>query len=218
MIDFDRARQVMVDGQLRAGGITEPRLLAQLSRVPRELFVPEHRRALAYVDDLHWLGEGAARRFMPAPVGFAKLLKLAEIKPDETVLDLGAGLGYGTAVIAGLAASVTGFEPDPDLAASAAEKLASLGLANTTIVSGAPDQFVPQSFDVIIAQGMLDAAPSALLEALREGGRMVALIRRGPIGMATVFTKSGGMIATRQEFNASLPPLFSQPREEAFVF
>lgn len=218
MIDFDRARQVMVDGQLRAGGITESRLLAQLSRVPRELFVPEHRRGLAYVDDLHWLGEGTGRRFVPAPITFAKLLKLADIQPDQAVLDLGAGLGYGTAVIAGLAASVTGFEPDPGLAAGAAERLRQLGVGNAEIVSGAPDQFAPGSFDIIIAQGMLDGAPPALLDALREGGRMVALIRKGPIGTATVFAKLGGVITTRSDFNASLPPLFTQPREEAFVF
>lgn len=218
MVDFDRARQVMVDGQLRAGGVTDERLLAQMSRLPRELFVPEQRRSLAYLDDLHWLGEPGSRRFMPAPATLAKLLKLAEVAADDTVLDLGAGTGYATAILAGLAATVIGLEQDAALAASASANLAALGIDNASVVTGTVDQFGPARFDVIIAQGMLDSIPAAFFDVLKDGGRIVALVRTGPVGLATVFTKSGGHVAARREFNASLPPLFGVLRDEEFIF
>ena len=218
MVDFDRARQVMVDGQLRAGGVTEPRILARMSTLPREMFVPEARRDLAYVDDLHRLGAPGSGRFMPAPATLAKLLKLAAILATESVLDIGAGTGYATAVIAGLAASVTGLEQNAALAAQATTNIAALGLANAAIIAGSVEQLGSARFEVILVQGMLDTVPSAVFDALEDGGRLVTLIGTGPIGVATVFVMSGGKVAVRHEFNASLPPLFGARRNEEFVF
>lgn len=208
----------MLDGQLRAGGVTEPRLLSHIANLPRELFVPAARRDLAYVDDLHWFGRPGSSRFMPAPATLARLLKLADIAPTDTVLDLGAGTGYATAVIAGLSASVTGYEQDEALAATATANLSTLGVINATVVSGAVEQFGMARFDVIFAQGTLDTVPKALYDALKDGGRLVALIRTGPIGVATVFSKSGGKIAARREFNATLPLLFGAQPTEDFIF
>jgi protein-L-isoaspartate(D-aspartate) O-methyltransferase len=199
MVDFHRARQVMVDGQIRAGGVFEPRLLGRLGSVPREDFVPPARRDLAYFDDLHWFGAPGASRFMP-------------------VLDVGATTGYATAVIAGLAASVTGLDSDSALADTGNAILASLGLANASLVSGGIEQFGKARFDVILVQGMLDTVPPAFLDALKGGGRLVALLRTGPVGVAHVFVKSGGKVTARPEFNASLPPLPGMRRDEEFIF
>jgi protein-L-isoaspartate(D-aspartate) O-methyltransferase len=218
MIDFDRARRVMVDNQLRPGGVMEQRLLARMLAVPRELFVPEARRELAYVDALHQFGAGRDARFMAAPTIVARLLQLAEITATDAVLDVGAATGYATAVIAGLAETVIGLEPDPVLAERANANLAQLEIANGSVVSGAIDQFGTARFDVIVVEGMLDAAPDAFINALRDGGRLVALIQTGGIGVAHVFVKAGGRITPRADFNAHLPPVYLAPQQENFVF
>lgn len=218
MVDFERARQAMVDSQIRPAGVTDGRILGRLLSVAREDFVPPLRRDLAYIDDIHWFGRPGASRFMPAPATFARLLQLAGIGEDDAVLDVGAATGYSTAIIAGLAASVTGLEEDPQLAAAAAANLATLGLDNAGAVTGDIARLGDARFDVILAQGMLDTAPAAFIAALKEGGRLVALVRNGPVGIASVFTRSGGKVAVRTEFNAQLPPLYGTQREVEFVF
>ncbi|WP_316360062.1 protein-L-isoaspartate O-methyltransferase [Devosia sp.] len=214
MVDFQRARAHMVESQLRAGGVTNARILACMRSIPREDFVDPGRRELAYADDIQWLGNG---RFMAAPATLAKLIKLAEITSDDTVLDIGAASGYSTAVIAGLAASVTGLEQDTALAAGATANLAALGLTNAHIVAGDIDQVGQARFDAIIVEGALDSVPDAFLAALNEGGRLVALIRNGAVSVAHVFVKSGRGVTARAEFNAFLPPLVQRPNEE-FTF
>lgn len=217
-MDFGRARQAMVDGQLRPAGISETKLLSRFATVPRERFVPDHRESLAYVDDIHWFGRAGASRFMPAPVVLARLLRLAEIGESDTVLDLGATTGYATAVIAGLAAAVTGLETEPDLAARGQRLLSELELSNASMSSGDLAQVASDRFSVIFVQGMLDTVPAAFLDLLKEGGRLVALVRNGPVGLASVMVKTGGHVTARTEFNAFLPPLPGMQREEEFVF
>lgn len=217
MVDFERARAHMVESQLRAGGVTDASILARMRAIPREDFVDPSRRDLAYVDDIQWLGDRANGRFMAAPATLAKLIKLAEITAGDTVLDIGAGTGYSTAVMAGLAASVVGLETDAVLASKATANLAGLGIANARIVAGEIGQLPPASFDVIIVQGALDNVPEDFLARLKENGRLVALIRNGAISVANLLVKSGRGVTARAEFNAFLPPL-TQRRNEEFVF
>jgi protein-L-isoaspartate(D-aspartate) O-methyltransferase len=214
MVDFQRARAHMVESQLRAGGVTNAPILARMRAIPREDFVDPSRRELAYADDIQWFGNG---RFMAAPATLAKLMKLAEITQSDAVLDIGAATGYSTAIIAGLAASVTGLEQDAGLAATATANLAALGLTNARIVAGDIDQLGQARFDAIIVQGALDSVPDAFLAALNEGGRLVALMRNGAVSVAHVFVKSGRGVTSRAEFNAFLPPLAQRSNEE-FTF
>lgn len=218
MVDFERARTHMVESQLRAGGVTNASILAQMRTIPRERFVAPGRRDVAYIDDIQWLGDKASGRFMAAPATLAKLLKLAEITDRDTVLDFGAGTGYATAIIAGLAASVVGIEPDAGLAATAATNLAELGITNASVVAGGLERVGQNHFDVIIVEGALDRVPDALMAALAPGGRLVALLREGAVSVAHVFVKSDGAVTTRAEFNAYLPPLLLGRRDEEFVF
>nr|WP_295891617.1 protein-L-isoaspartate O-methyltransferase [uncultured Devosia sp.] len=217
MVDFQRARAHMVESQLRAGGVTNAPILARMRAIPREDFVDSSRRDVAYVDDIQWLGDRAAGRFMAAPATLAKLIKLADITERDAVLDIGAGTGYSTAVIAGLAASVIGLEQDAALASSAIANLAGLGIANAHIVTGDIDQVAAASVDVIMVQGALDSVPDAFLARLKQGGRLVALIRNGATAVAHIFVKSDRGVTARAEFNAFLPPLARQ-RNEEFVF
>ena len=218
MVDFERARTQMVESQLRSGGVTNPAILARMRTVPREDFVSATRRDLAYIDDIQWLGDKASRRFMAAPATLARLLALAEITQTDTVLDIGAATGYSTAVIAGLAASVTGLETDADLAAAARANLAALGVTNASVIHGDISQIGKVRFDVIIVEGALDAVPDAFIAALAEGGRLVALLRTGAVGLAHLFVRSGREVTARAAFNAALPPLFAERPDEEFVF
>lgn len=218
MTDFDQSRAHMVDNQLRTSGITDWRILAQMSAIPRELFVPVSRRTVAYIDEAQWLERTGSGRFIPAPATFAKLLQLAEVTPADTVLDVGASTGYSTAVIAGLAASVVGLEANAALAASAGENLSSLGIGNARVVAGEVGQLGQSRFDVILMEGAVDSIPPSFLSLLNDRGRLVALIRRGSIAVASVFVKSGKGIAARDEFNAWMPPLFAVNAADEFVF
>lgn len=213
MVDFERARAHMVDSQLRTSGVTDPRVLVQMRMVAREDFVPESRRDVAYIDAIHWFGARGASRFMPAPATLAKLLQLATIAETDSVLDIGATTGYGPAVIAGLAAEVVGFEPDANLAARAR-----LSAANSSMVSGSVAQLGAARFDVVLVEGALEAVPAEYFAALREGGRLVAVIGTGGIGVAHVFVKADGTVTARAEFDAALPPLFPPSGEPPFRF
>lgn len=218
MVDFERARAQMVESQLRAGGVTNISILSRMRAVPREDFVSPARREMAYLDDIQWLGDAPTKRFMAPPAILAKMLKLADISPSDTVLDVGAGTGYSTAIIAGLATSVTGLEPDAVLAATAATNLAALGLTNASVAVGDVDNIPSSRFDVIIVQGALDRVPDALTSALAEGGRLVVLLRQGAVSVATIMVSMGGKVSARADFNAHLPLLGGQGIHEEFVF
>lgn len=218
MADYGRMRATMVDTQLRPGSITDRRVLAAMGWVPREIFVPEPRRPVAYIDDSHPFVPVAPDRSLSAPAPFARLIQLAGIGPQDRVLDVGAASGYSSAVLARLGGHVVGLEHDPALAELARANLAQLGIANVEIVEGPHDSPPEGAFDVIVVEGAVDAAPASLFPALAEGGRLVVLIRSGAVSVAHVFVNSGGSVSARAEFNASLPPLEVLAREEEFVF
>ena len=217
MTDFRRARKVMVDNQLRTAGITDRRILAAMGRVPRELFVPEAHRGLAYIDKA--ISVGGARK-LGAPAPFAKLIQLAAIERTDHVLDLGCGTGYSAAIVAQLADSVVAVESDPELAAAARVALAATGVTNVTIVEG-PLETAGKSkgpYDVIVIEGVVESAPDSLFAQLKPDGRLVALIAsHGGPGVAHLFARSGKGIAARAAFDARLPPL-STTRDDRFVF
>lgn len=217
MVDYERLRKGMVDNQLRTSNITDRRLLSAMGTVPREIFVPKARAPLAYIDESHNLGHGRA---LPAPAPFAKLVQLAEVEHTDAVLDVGAATGYSTTVLAQLAHEVVGVESEPGLAEQAKANLAASGVDNAEIITGAFDAIAPgaRHFDVIVLEGAVNEVPPSLFQMLSEGGRLVALIRRGPAAVAHVFVKSGDAVNSRAEFNASLPPLALPARPEEFVF
>ncbi len=220
MVDFDRARKMMVENQLRTSNITDRRVLAAMAQVPRERFVPEGRKALAYIDEIHRLSTASGARYLPAPAPFGRLLQLAGIETTDAVLDLGCASGYSIAVLSILAATVVGVESDPQLAAQALRCASELGLSNVSIVEG-PIEGGARSrapFDVIMLEGAVDRVPEAIFAQLRDGGRLVALISNGVTAVANLFVKSGKNVAARREFNASLPPLSEERPAPAFVF
>lgn len=217
MIDFAFARRTMVDNQLRTSGITDWRILDVMNRVPREIFVPEERRALAYIDENVKL---SAERTMLAPASLGRLIQLAEVGPQDKVLDVGCGTGYSTAVLAGLAGSVIGLEDDAGLAAVANDALETQGIANAEVVVGALENGAPKSapFDVIIIEGAVDQVSAMLLRQLGDEGRLITVHGHGNAAVAHVYVKSGKDISSRPAFNASIPAIASFADAPAFRF
>ena len=222
MVDFAEARATMVDCQVRTVDVTDYDVLDAFLTVPREQFVPESLRPLAYIDeDLKVSAPDAAPRYVMEPGPLARLVQLADIGAGEKVLDLGATTGYATAILARLAASVTAVEPDPALAATAAANLAALGIANATVVTGplVAGHAAGAPYDVILIEGAIEELPEALGQQLAEGGRLVAVVgTNGLAAKATIFTRSGGTVTGRPVFNTHVRPLPEFARPKAFVF
>jgi protein-L-isoaspartate(D-aspartate) O-methyltransferase len=210
MTDFNAARMNMVESQVRPNGITDRRIIAAMETVPRELFVPEHLQAVAYVDEDISLGsmqKTKAPRALIEPMAFARLLQHAVIRPEDRVLVIGAGTGYGAAVIARIAGRVTALESDPGLAGEARRRLDSLPnlrVVEGPLAAGAPD-LAP--FDAILFEGRVEQVPEALLGQLAEGGRLVAVIGDAIVAKARVYTRTGHTVAMRDVFDASVAPL-----------
>lgn len=218
MIDYAAARLNMVEGQLRTNGITDPGVVEAFLGVPRQRFVPEPLRGIAYVDEDVPLGNG---RYLMEPLVLARLIQLAQTRPDEQALFLGAGTGYGVAILARLVGSVIAVEPDERLAAEARRHLAVLGASNATVAEGPlPQGHEPGApYDVILFGGGIAEVPDAIAEQLAERGRLVAVIKPDErVGQATVMTRTGRILSRRPSFDAATPLLPGLEAQPSFVF
>jgi protein-L-isoaspartate(D-aspartate) O-methyltransferase len=221
MIDFARARRTMVDTQIRVNDVTDARIVDALLSVPREAFVPEARRELAYIDDdlaVSDAADGKPSRYLIELMVLAKMLNAAAIEPDDTVLDVGTATGYSAAILARLAAQVVAVEENEALAETARKILADVH--NLTVVSGPLAEGAPQQapYDVILLEGAVETVPAALLEQLREGGRLVAVVGKGRAAQCRVYTRINGETSARPIFDAALPPLPGFEVARGFVF
>jgi protein-L-isoaspartate(D-aspartate) O-methyltransferase len=189
MSGFSTARQYMVDGQVRPSDVTDFRIIDAMLAVPREAFVPENKRALAYLDlDLE-VSEGG---FLIKPAVLAKMLQAAEIKDTDHVLVVGCATGYAAAVIGQFAGRVDSAAADGDPAKA--------------------------PFDVIVLNGATEIVPEKLYAQLREGGRLVGVFAMSQPPRATLVTHSHGDFGNRALFDAAAPVLPGMERVPAFVF
>jgi protein-L-isoaspartate(D-aspartate) O-methyltransferase len=211
------ARFNMIEAQIRANDVTDPRIHAALDAVPRERFVPGARKALAYADVPVEIAPG---RFLLDPRSFAKALQLAEITATDKALDVGAGTGYSAAVLARLAGRVVALEQDADLVRIASEILAALNAGSVLLAQGSLiDGFKGEApYDVILVNGAVEAEPADLLAQLAEGGRLVAFLQSGAQGRAILYRKENGQVGQRADFDANVPLLAGFKKRLGFVF
>ena len=223
MTDFAVQRQNMVESQVRPNGITDARVIDAMAAVPRELFVPEERRSLAYMDEdvLVAITPDGGRRWLMEPMTFARLLQLAGIGPGEVVLDVGCATAYSAAVIAALAESVIAVEEDRVLAEEANRLLGDLGITNAAVVNVPHATGLPGEapFDVIFINGRVPSLPRALMEQLKDGGRLVAVVGETAVAPALVCTRHGETFSSRAQFDSSIAALPGfPPPARGFVF
>jgi protein-L-isoaspartate(D-aspartate) O-methyltransferase len=223
MIDAQQQRLNMVESQVRPSDVTDRRIIRAMLEVPREAFVPQALAALAYMDEAVPVVprvDGRAVRALLAPRTFAKLVQAAEIGPEAVVLDVGCATGYSTAVLAKLARAVVALEVDAALAAGAAETLRRLGVSNAMVLRGPLEAGAPSHapFDAIVLNGAVEQVPQDLLEQLRDGGRLVAVVAAGgSLGRAQLWQRRAKTFDARPAFDAGAEPLPGFARKAEFM-
>lgn len=207
----------MIDCQLRPNEVNDERIIAAISAVPREAFVPKAKRSVAYVDEDIEVGEG---RFLLEPRVFGRMLTAANVGEDDIVLDVGCATGYSAAVLAQLADAVVAVEEDETLAAAAEKKLAEQEIMNVAVVTCAMCDGVAKQgpFDVIFIEGAVEDVPKKLLKQLKDGGRLVCVKLEGGVGRAHMIKKSADGLEEHDLFDANVMPLPGFEKKQAFVF
>ena len=199
----------MVEQQLRGRGIRDERVLEAMARVPRHEFVPPEHRDEAYED--HPIGIGAGQT-ISQPFVVAAMLEVLSLRPDDVVLEVGAGSGYETALLAELTRTVHGVERIASLAENARATLARLGYRNVSIVHGDGSQGLPDAapFDAIVVAAAAPRVPPPLVDQLRDGGRLVIPVGSGIAQELQLIRKSGDAITTRHLDGVRFVPLIGK--------
>ncbi len=221
MTDYAIARHNMVEGQVKPNRVTDLAVIDAMREVPRELFVPKPTRGVAYVDEDIRITD---TRYLIEPMVLARLLDAAAIRRDDVVLDIGCATGYSTAVLSRMANTVVAVESDAELARGASDLLLQLGVDNAVVVEGAlTDGYPAQApYQVILLGGAVAAVPSAIIDQLGEGGRLVTVVApdlgRPAMATATLFSRIRGQIASRPLFDAGTPLLPGFEPQPTFEF
>jgi len=214
------ARQNMVDSQLRPNRVTNPNILSVMSDLPREYFVPTAKKDSAYIDEDIEVSSG---RYLMEPLVVARLIQALEITIDSTVLNVGCGSGYDSALLSMLAGSVVALESDSELVLRATEVLEKLTIDNVTVIEAPMTRgcSIQSPYDAILISGAIDEVPKQIFNDLAEGGRLAAVIGgdpRGIPGRAHIFIKTGESYSSRPLFDAGTKLLPGFQSEEKFVF
>ncbi len=219
MTSFSQTRKNMVDSQIQTAGVISPSILDAFRNVPRETFVPEQLRNVAYGDGDLPIGGG---RYLPEPIVHGRMVQAADPKKRDRVLDVGGGTGYAAAIMASVAGEVVALEEDRQFLDYATQVWAHMGLTNiapaighltTGFKQGAP-------YDIIFVHGAVAEIPVQLAAQLAPGGRMLTIVKQPGrvMGQATLTISAGNSHSSRVLFEAAahyLPAFAPQP---VFVF
>lgn len=217
MTDFAAAREAMVDCQIRTADVTRYPIIDAFLNVPREEYVPQGFKPVAYLGDDIPLGSG---RVILDPRVFAKMLDAINVGPKDLVLDVGCGLGYSSAILAHMAEAVIALEEDAELAEQAEANLTALNVDNAVVETGplADGKNNHGPFDAIIIEGGIEVLPDGLADQLKPGGRIVAIFMTGRNGQAQLGISTPAGIAWRRIFDATAPVLAGFNETKAFEF
>lgn len=217
---YAEARNHMVDGQVRPNKVVDARIIAAMRRLPRERFLPPELAGLAYLDEDVKLGDGRA---LIEPMVIARLVQLARARPGDRALVVGAGAGYGAALMAACGAKVTALEQDGRLLALARAVLPGVApevrIAEGPLAAGLADG---APWDIVMIEGAVQTIPPTVAAQVRPvTGRLVTVLARDPgrgYGVLALPSRVGETLRPQPEFSCAtplLPPLLAAP---AFSF
>jgi protein-L-isoaspartate(D-aspartate) O-methyltransferase len=204
----------MVEGQLRPNRVTNLDLLAAVGELPRERFLPDAMRAVAYADDDVPLGNG---RHLMEPMVLVRLIQALQPGAEDRALVVASGRGYGAALLARLVKAVVAVESEGALASAAGQTLKELGLANVTQHVGKLEDGAPASapYDIVLIEGAVRQIPKTIIDQIAEGGRLTTVMAGagGGMGVAHLMVREGGVASGRPLFDAGTPllPGFAPP-------
>jgi len=217
MTDFAAVREAMVDGQVRPSDVTLYPVIEAMLTVPREDYVPEALREVAYIGDHLPLAE---RRVVLDARVMAKMLETLAIQPNELVLDIGAGLGLSSALIAHLSEAVIALESEEALAKDAETQLANHGVDNAIVETGPLSEGAAKHgpYDVIAIEGGVGEVPQPVIDQLKTGGRIAAIMMDGALGRCMLGRKTENGMDWRWSFDAVAPVLPGFEKRTIFAF
>ena len=217
-MNHEQARFNMVEQQIRTWNVLDTPILQALSQLARERFVPLAYQSLAYTDTEIPLGHGQS---MLAPKVAARLAHDLNLQGQETVLEIGAGSGYLTALLAQRCKRVLALEIVPELAALARNNLAQAGIGNADVRTGDGSQETPSEgpFDAIVLAGSVAEVPQHLLNQLKLGGQLIAIVGQEPVMQATLTQRvSEQQWRSRALWDICVPALNGFPQPSRFKF
>jgi protein-L-isoaspartate(D-aspartate) O-methyltransferase len=217
-MNIEQARFNMVEQQIRPWNVLDLSVLELLSVVKREAFVPAAYQDLAFADMEIPLGHGQC---MLAPRLEARLLQDLAVQAHESVLEIGTGSGYMAALLAHRAHKVTSLELSSDLVNTARANLRNAGVQNVDVKQADGTALTPAdgSFDVIVLSGSVTEVPQALLQMLKVGGRLAAVVGSDPVMCATFVTRTSATdFRTTQPWDCDAPRLQNFPEPSKFQF
>ncbi|HEY9079822.1 protein-L-isoaspartate O-methyltransferase [Magnetovibrio sp.] len=220
-MDFARARHNMVEGQIRTNKVTDTLVVDVLDELPREVFVADSLKSLAYIDEDLMVGPG---RILMEPMVLARMMQAAAIEETDLALVIAAATGYEAAAIAKIASAVVAIESDSDLHRAAMENLAAQGADTVSMLKGDLAKGHPGQgpYDVIFINGAAAQVPASLIDQLADGGRLV-YVKPGAQGIpgtgkAMLVSKADGVVSEIELFDANVPALPEFAAKPQFSF
>jgi protein-L-isoaspartate(D-aspartate) O-methyltransferase len=217
-MNFEVARHNMIEQQIRPWDILDQSCLAIMEEVPREEFVPEALKQLAFSDIELALGHG---QLMLAPKIEAKILQAIQVQASDKVLEIGTGSGYLTALLATKADSVHSIDIYQDFLDSAQQTTQSLELQNISFENADLYNYnlVDKKYDVIVVGGSVTAIPENLKQSLNDGGRLFIVCGKAPLMYANLLTRvDSNQWMEEILFETEIPTLENSPEKSEFVF
>ena len=217
MTDFTKQRIAMVDSQIRPSDVTKYPIISAMLEIPLEDFVPDSCRQIAYAGTDTALAE---RRVLLDRRVLAKMLNELDIRSDEFVLDIGSGMGYSAAVISRMAEGVVALEEDVGMAEIAEGNFTRFSVDNAVSITGPLTEGAPKHgpYDAITIQGGVEVIPIAIIQQLKEGGKMGCIFAGRQPGECRVGMRRGNGIVWRTVFNADAPVIPGYEKQKEFVF
>ena len=217
-MDYEQARLNMIEQQIRTWEVLDQNILDLIAVIHREEFIPEQHKKMAFVDTQIPLGKG---QFTLAPKVEARIIQSLDLKPDDTVLEIGTGCGYLTALLAKSAGHVHSVDIFPEFTKTAETRLNKYEIANTELTTrdavNGWDKHAP--YDAIVVTGSIPALTDSFKEQLKNGGRLFITVGTSPLMQATLITRINENAWTSEIlFETDIPPLVGAPKPTQFRF